>query len=184
MTNMEADVASTNVFSDDEKTSVDYQTKPWANFTWPQIGHVGLTEQQAIKKGYQIFVAIKPYSSIAKGFAMGYDKNDIDDGFVKLIVSRNRKILGAHVIGPNAAILVQQLVYLMKAGVECYMPDEEEGMKFVSSMACPEAGSIAPLYKSQVIHPSLNEVVGWSLGALRPINIDFKQKGHHHHHDN
>ena len=44
--------------------------------------------------------------------------------------------------------------------------------------ACPEAGSFMPIYKSMVIHPSLNEVAGWAIGNLQPVNIS----GHHHHH--
>jgi len=35
-----------------------------------------------------------------------------------------------------------------------------------------------PIYKSMVIHPSLNEVTGWAIGNLRPVNI----KGQSHHH--
>ena len=37
--------------------------------------------------------------------------------------------------------------------------------------SCPEAGSFMPIYKSMVIHPSLNEVIGLSLGNLILVNI-------------
>lgn len=178
--NYEADVVATNILNPDDKEVVDYTATPWAIFTWPQIGHVGLTQQEAIDAGHEIYVAIKHYSSVAAGFAYGYEKGDDDDGFVKLIVGKDRKILGASVIGPDASILVQPIVYLMKAGIECAMPKPDGNLEFVSSMACPEAGSVRPLYKSQVIHPSLNEVVGWAVGALRPVNI--QEHEHHHTH--
>nr|MDO8115384.1 dihydrolipoyl dehydrogenase [Candidatus Sigynarchaeota archaeon] len=176
--NMEADACITNIFNPAHKEPVDYSATPWAIFTWPQIGHVGLTEKEAIDAGHEIYVATKHYSSVAAGFAYGYQPNDDDDGFVKLIVAKNRKILGTHIIGPDASILVQPIVYLMKAGYECAMPRPDGKLEHVSSMACPEAGSVRPLYQSQVIHPSLNEVVGWAIGALRPVNI----KGHEHEH--
>jgi len=78
-----------------------------------KIGYVGMTQSEAMDKGYEIYVAIKNYSTIAKGFALGFEKGQDDDGFVKLIVDKSYKILGAHVIGPNAALLVQPFVYLM-----------------------------------------------------------------------
>jgi mycothione reductase len=177
--NYEADVVTTNILTPEEKQAVDYTATPWAIFTWPQIGHVGLTQQEATDAGYEIYTGIKRYSSVAAGFAYGYEAGDDDDGLVKLVVGKDRKILGASVIGPDASILVQPIVYLMKAGHECAMPNPEGKLELVSSMACPEAGSVRPLYQSQVIHPSLNEVVGWVVGALRPVNI----KGLEHHHE-
>ena len=98
---------------------VDYSAVPWAVFTYPQIGHVGMTEGEALAKGHEILVAVNHYSTIAKGYAMGFMPGDPDDGFVKVIVDKNGKILGAHVIGPEAALLVQPFVYLMNAGYVC-----------------------------------------------------------------
>lgn len=179
--NYEAEVCLRNMFSEDsERITVDYSSVPWAIYTSPQIGHVGMTEAEAIEKGHQIFVGIKRYSSVAKGFAMGFDVGDDNDGFVKLIVDRSRKILGAHVAGPHAAILVQSFVYLMNAGFTCNIVETPgERPTPVISGSCPDAGSIVPVYRSMVIHPSLNEVAGWAIGSLRPVNIEH---GHTHTH--
>ncbi len=171
--NYDAEICTHNMFShEDERAAVDYSTVPWAIFTYPEIGHVGMIEDEAIRKGYQIYVAIKRYSSVAKGFAMGYDEGDIEDGFVKLIVDRSRRILGAHVIGPNASLLVQPFVYLMNAGFTCNVSEETEDKPIPRiARACPEAGTFMPIYRSMVIHPSLNEVTGWAIGSLKPVNI-------------
>ncbi|MFX0100633.1 MAG: dihydrolipoyl dehydrogenase family protein [Candidatus Hodarchaeota archaeon] len=181
--NQEAEVCVNNIFARDKESRVtmDYSAVPWAIFTHPQIAHVGITQTQAIEGGHQIFVAKKYYSSVAKGFAMGYAKGDVDDGFVKLIVDRSRKILGAHIVGPHAAALIQSFVYLMNAGYQCVLPDEEGKPRIVESMACPDGGSIRPIYKAQVIHPSISEVAGWAIGALRPVNIQ-RSGGHKHNH--
>jgi mycothione reductase len=180
--NYESEICVNNIFGPDEgKQSVDYSTVPWAIFTYPQIGHVGMTQAEAIEKGYEIFVAIKNYSSVAKGFAMGYNKNDKDDGFVKLIVDKSYRILGAHVVGPHAAILVQPFVYLMNAGFTCILPEVSEKTDIPKlERACPEGGSFMPIYKSMVIHPSLNEVAGWAIGSLKPVNIKMESHSHHH----
>ncbi len=180
--NYESEICVNNIFGPEEnRRSVDYSSIPWAIFTYPQIGHVGLTEAEAIGKGYEIYVAKKYYSSVAKGFAMGYEEGDEDNGFFKMIVDKSYRILGAHVIGPNAAILVQPFVYIMNSGFTCTLP-EVSGESDITKLtrACPEAGSFMPIYHSMVIHPSLNEVTGWALGNLRPVNIKMDHHEHHH----
>ncbi|MHA1698324.1 MAG: dihydrolipoyl dehydrogenase family protein [Promethearchaeota archaeon] len=178
--NHEAEILVSNIFGHKEKA--DYSAVPWAIFTYPQIAHVGMTEKEAIEQGYEIYVAKKYYSSVAKGFAMGFNKDDVEDGFVKIIVDKSRKILGAHIIGPQASVLIHTFVYLMNAGYTCVLPEKETGkLKIVSSKTCPEGGSVMPLYKSMTIHPSLAEVVGWAIGNLRPVNIKMPP-GHEHHH--
>ncbi|TFG04753.1 MAG: dihydrolipoyl dehydrogenase, partial [Promethearchaeota archaeon] len=119
--NYEAEIASTNIFATDDthRITASYNAVPWAIYTYPQIGHVGMTEAEALEKGYKIYVGIHNYSSVAKGFAMGYTEGAPDDGFVKLIVDQSRAILGASIIGSYAAILIQQYVYLMNAGFLC-----------------------------------------------------------------
>ena len=180
--NYEAEICVNNIFGPEEqKKSVDYSSVPWAIFTYPQVGHVGMTQQEAIEKGHEIYVAMKNYSTVAKGFAMGFENDDEDNGFFKLIVDKSYKILGAHVVGPHAAILVQPFVYLMNSGFTCSLPETHGGVDIPKlEHACPEAGSFMPIYNSMVIHPSLNEVTGWAIGNLKPINIEMEHHEHHH----
>jgi mycothione reductase len=180
--NYESDLCANNIFGpESEKREVDYSVVPWAIFTSPQIGHVGMTQEEAISKGHEIFVAVKNYSTVAKGFAMGYNDDDIDDGFVKLIIDKSYKLLGAHVVGPHAALLVQPFVYLMNAGYTCDSPEfPARSGPHKLGRSCPEAGSFMPVYKSMVIHPSLNEVAGWAIGNMQPVNIIIKNHEHHH----
>jgi mycothione reductase len=186
--NYEADILSRNLFGG-EKVFADYSATPWAIFTYPQIGHVGLTQKEAIEKGYKIYVAVNHYSSVAKGFAMGIEANSKEDGFVKLIINEDYRILGAHVIGPEASVLVQPFVYLMNSGYTCQRKAVDSGKGPISmeqlkmKNACPDAGSFMPIYHSMVIHPSLNEVTGWAIGKLRPINIPMHDSHVHSHDD-
>jgi mycothione reductase len=137
--NYAADVAWFNAFG---KTKVRYDEHavPHAVFSYPEIGAVGMTEAEAKAKGRRYFVGINLYKNCAKGFAMGDE-----DSFVKVIVdAETLHILGASVIGPQASILVQPLVYLMNAGDQTYMP----------------------LARSQTIHPALSEAVVGAFGRL------------------
>jgi dihydrolipoamide dehydrogenase len=171
--NYDSDICAHNVFeSSHPKVPVDYSVVPWAVYTHPQVGHVGITERQALEAGREIYVALQHYSEVARGYALGYEAGDPDDGFVKLIVDRSLSILGAHVVGPQASTLVQPFVYLMNAGFAC-APPEKRGDPLIPKelRVCPEAGSIMPIYRSMIIHPSLNEVAAWAIRALQPVNI-------------
>ena len=180
--NTEAEICAQNVIGN-TKVRVDYSAVPWVIFTDPQIGHVGMTEAEAIASGHQIYVAHKNYSTVAKGFAMGYERGDADDGFFKLIVDKSYQILGAHVVGPQAETLIQPFVYLMNAGFTCVPPLEKGGTPIPKiRRACPEGGSFFPIYRSMVVHPSLNEVTGWAIGSLRPVNIPHEH-GYAHEHE-
>jgi mycothione reductase len=139
------------------RVPVDEHAVPHAIFTYPQIGSVGLTEADA-GKNRPIYVGIGRYADVAKGYAMAET-----DGFVKVIVdAETQKILGAHIIGPEASVLVQQIIYLMNAGDEDYMP----------------------LARAQTIHPALSEVVVSAFGNLRPTNFEPAPHQHHHTEDN
>jgi dihydrolipoamide dehydrogenase len=101
---------------------------------------------------------------------MGYAEGDEDDGFVKIIADGEKRLLGAHVVGPHAALLVQPFVYLMNAGGKCRegaasaakQPGAIEGLR----MMCPSLGTYEPIAESMVIHPSLNELTAWALDQL------------------
>jgi len=122
--------------------NVDYHAIPHAVFTYPEIGSVGLREQEAIEKygRDKVLIGLGRYEDTAKGAAM-----DIKNHFVKVIVEKGTmKILGAHIIGPYASILIQEIVNLM------YTPEQ----------------SAEPVIKGMHIHPALNEVVERAFRSL------------------
>lgn len=164
--NYEAEICADNIFNiKNAKRMVDYSRVPWAIYTYPQIAHIGLTEAEVRSKRIRYLVGKNHYSLVAKGFAMGYVKGDLDDGFVKLITDEKMKILGAHIVGPHAVILIQSLVYLMNTGSNCKI-DERKGLFRNVKTIHNEIGTIIPLGQSMVIHPSLSEVVGWIVSSM------------------
>ncbi|MEA4933204.1 MAG: NAD(P)/FAD-dependent oxidoreductase [Lawsonibacter sp.] len=161
--NYEAQILSQNLFSGGEKRDVRYDAVPWAIFTHPQVAHLGMTEKEVQKKRIPYRTAENHYSEVVGGIAMGYRTGGEDNGFVKVILGEDKKILGVHIVGPQAAILLQPFVYLMNAGYQCQKAkqlltaQELEDLRIL----CPNLGTYAPINNSMVIHPSLNELTAW-----------------------
>ncbi len=150
--NYEAEILIHNLLREGEpRRRADYRAIPWGIFTLPQIGHLGMTEEQVRARGIRYHVARYRYSYIAVGMAMGYENDDGDNGLVKLLLDEDRRILGVHIAGFQAATLVQPFVYLMNAG---------------DPLKDAEAGTILPLMRSMVIHPTLSELAAWSLETV------------------
>ncbi len=82
---------------------VDYSTVPSCVFTSPEVASVGITEQEAQKKGLAYKVGRFPFTASGKATAAG-DR----DGFVKLIFGEDDKLLGAHLIGANVTEMIAE----------------------------------------------------------------------------
>lgn len=81
------------------------QVLPVGIFTSPEIASFGLTEQQVIQSGVDHVCHTQKYDSTAYGWALNDDKH-----FVKLIACLDGRLLGAHIVGPQATTLLQPLV--------------------------------------------------------------------------
>jgi dihydrolipoamide dehydrogenase len=129
-----------------KRVKVDYHAVPHAVFTYPEIASVGLKETEAIEKygKSNLLIGIQRYEDTAKGLAMG-----VKDFFVKVIMeSTTTKILGAHIIGPYASVLIQEIINLM------YTPTQ----------------SAEPILEGMHIHPSLSEVVQRAVASGMPVD--------------
>jgi dihydrolipoamide dehydrogenase len=126
----------------DHKVPMDFSAAPHAVFTHPQVASVGLKEAEAKQQGHKILVGKAFYRNTAMGGAMGEP-----EGFVKVIVEQEtEKILGGHIIGAEASILIQEIVNAMVT----------------------ENRSFVPIVRAMYIHPALAEVVQNAFGNLRP----------------
>ncbi len=111
--NHEAKVVFHNVLSPDDLRSFDHRYVPSAVFSHPQIGQVGMTEDEAREwaeaNGTDVTVKVQNYGDVAYGWAL-----EDRDGFAKLIADKKTgRLLGAHFIGEQAATLVQQCIQMM-----------------------------------------------------------------------
>jgi dihydrolipoamide dehydrogenase len=115
--NYEAGIAWHNAVHG-HKAKVDYTAVPHAVFCEPQVAAVGLTQAQAKQQGFPILVGTALYRDTAMGAAMGYI-----NGFVKVILEQKTgRILGAHIIGPEASNLIQEIINAMNTGERTYSP--------------------------------------------------------------
>lgn len=111
--NREADAVKHNLLHPDRLRGVSHDHVPSAVFAEPQIGSVGMTEEQCRDSHPDYLVGQTSYSQVAYGWAM-----QEEDGFCKVLVDGNTNvILGAHVIGPQAATLVQIFVMAIEFGI-------------------------------------------------------------------
>ena len=89
---------------------LDYNNIPSCTYCVPEVASVGLTEQQAKDKGYEIKVGKFPFSASGKASAAG-DKT----GFVKVIFdAKYGEFLGAHMIGQNVTEMIAEVVATRK----------------------------------------------------------------------
>jgi mycothione reductase len=112
MANGEAKAIRHSLLHPDDPCPLDVRPAPHAVFGSPQVGAVGLTESEARKELDRVTVISHMYGGAAYGWAL-----EDTSGFCKLIGDpATRTLLGAHVIGYQASILVQLLVQAMHLG--------------------------------------------------------------------
>jgi len=121
-----------------------YENIPRCTFTNPEIGSIGLTEAQAKKQYDEILVGKFPFSANGKALGLG---NVF--GFVKTIADKkSNKILGMHIIGPQATELIAEGAIIIQSGMTM-----DEALKVVFA------------------HPTLSEAVAESIENLEKMSI-------------
>ncbi len=125
---------------------VNYETVPGIVYTWPEVASLGKTEEQLKEAGTDYRVGKFPFTANSRARV-----NGATEGFVKILAeSATDRILGAHIIGPDAGTLIHEIVVAMEFG-----------------------GSAEDLARSFHGHPTLNEAVKEAALAVagRPIHM-------------
>jgi len=136
--NVEASLAADNAIHG-SKIKMDYSAAPHAVYSHPQIASVGLTEEAA-RKAHKVLVGKAKYSDVAQGEAMMEE-----NGFAKAVVEADAgRILGFHIIGPYAPILIQEVINAMASG-----------------------GGIGQIQTGMHIHPAITELIPALLSSLK-----------------
>jgi mycothione reductase len=144
--NHEARVVQHNLLHPDRLRRSDHRFVPHAVFSDPQVAAVGLTEREARAQGLRYVTAVQDYGSTAYGWAM-----EDTDHFVKLLADPDTGLLlGAHLLGPQASVLIQPLIQAMSFGL-----------------------GVADMARGQYwIHPAMIEVVENALLSLGLTGTD------------
>ena len=130
--NFEGEYLFRSVFKDQQPKPIQYRPVPHAIFSNPQVAGVGKTEEQLKAEGIDYIAAVNPYIKSAMGMALLSDH-----GFCKLLICANtRKILGAHIVGPEASNMIHVIIAFMN-----------------------KDGTLDDLLGMIYIHPALPEIV-------------------------
>lgn len=125
---------------------VNYDLIPGVIYTWPEVASVGATEEDLKKTGVEYKVGKFPFLANSRARSVGNT-----DGMVKLIAcAKTDRILGAHIIGPDAGSLIGEVVAYMEFG-----------------------GAAEDIARTCHAHPTLNEAIKEAALAVdkRTINI-------------
>ena len=146
--NREAVIAYMNAFHD-AKIEMDYSAIPHAVFCQPEVASVGLREKEAVEKygRENILIGFEEIKSTGKGQGLNAK------GFAKIIINREtERIVGAHVVGKAASVLIQEVTTVM-------------------ALNAPFHSILHAIH----IHPSLSEVISWACGNLMSVD-DYHRK--------
>lgn len=171
--NYEADIISYNLFLREKESEVRtarYDLVPATTFTYPQVAHVGLTEEEAKEAGYNVLAGKHYYYQTAKGFAYGYEPQDDTNAYVKLVIDRDSyKILGVHAIGHEATLLIQPIVDLLTSGENKIMirhadiaSDMAKKFRAEDYVRYLDPHNISTIMESMAVHPTLAELISWA----------------------
>ncbi|CAI8966880.1 MULTISPECIES: glutathione-disulfide reductase [unclassified Pseudomonas] len=129
------------LFKPEQYRLVDYQMIPTAVFSLPNIGTVGLTEEQAREAGHEVQIFESRFRPMKLTLTECQERT-----LMKLVVdAKTDKVLGCHMVGPEAGEIVQGLAIALKAGATKRDFDETIGVhptaaeEFVT-MRTPVAG--------------------------------------------
>lgn len=171
--NYEAETLSHNLYLAENKPEdlrwARYDLVPAVTFTYPQVAHIGLSEAEATRQGYDVKVGKHMYSQTVKGYSLGFRNGDPLDCFAKAVVDKEtNEILGIHVIGPEAANLIQPYVNLMSAGNNMHAVTDEDICSAETALYRQSEMSryldphnINTVLESMTPHPALTELVTW-----------------------
>jgi glutathione reductase (NADPH) len=108
---------------------VDYRHIPTAVFSQPSIGTVGLTEEEAVAQGHKVTV----YESRFRPMKLTLTESN-ERTLMKLVVDAHTdRVLGAHMVGPDAGEIIQGLAIALKAGATKRLFDETIGVQPTSA---------------------------------------------------
>jgi dihydrolipoamide dehydrogenase len=127
-----------------EVRPLNYDHVPACTYTQPEIGSVGLTEQAARDRGYDVRVGTFPFGVLGRAKIAGET-----EGFVKIVAdAKYDEILGVHMIGPRATELVAEAVLMLR--LEC---------------------TVEELIRTIHAHPTMSEAVGEAAHAAHGAAI-------------
>jgi dihydrolipoamide dehydrogenase len=123
---------------------IDYDQVPGCTYCDPEIGSIGLTEKEAIERGYDVRIGVFPFGVLGRAKIANET-----EGFVKIVAEKKYdQLLGVHMIGPRATELVAEAGVALR--LEC---------------------TVEELIRTIHAHPTMSEAVGEAAHAVHGAAI-------------
>ena len=120
-------IAEGHAFSDREfggiKRFISYENVPCAVFSQPPVSIVGISKNEALKKGIKVKEYVSEFNPLKNTIS-----GKIEKTLLKLIVDKNNKVIGAHMLGEHAPEIIQGIAIAIKAGANKNHFDETIGI--------------------------------------------------------
>jgi dihydrolipoamide dehydrogenase len=95
-----------------QKPHINYDAIPGVIYTWPEVANIGKTEEELKAAGVAYKVGKFPFTANGRARAMASV-----DGFVKILADKETdRVLGAHILGPDAGTLIAEIAVAMEFG--------------------------------------------------------------------
>ncbi len=159
-----------------------YDNYPVVTYCWPELAHVGWLEHELQERSWTYTVAERRYHENAKGMALGYSADDVDDGWIRLYIADGQDgcwqagtLLGVHIMGAEASVLLQPFLLAMTQFLpNRYRAEEEEiplsplAQKHVEASIeeAPPKTAVSAILNTVTPHPALPEITFWAMSEL------------------
>ena len=148
--------------AEDYDEPIDYGPMPHAVFTLPEIAGVGATEEELKKSGAPYIAASVSFMSTTKGRAVKEEH-----GLCKFLISPDHKILGCHIVGYQASVLLHAVIPIMKWRNDIHSLADiiyihPSGLRVFKSWCTPEGINWIPIQTIKKPMTRLSAVNPWS----------------------
>jgi len=145
------------------KTKADHRVVPWTTFTDPEVARVGLTEEQARERHEGVKVFRQHFEGVDRALTDGEP-----DGLVKIVTGRRGRILGGHIIGPDAGNLIHEIVLAMQKNIP--IGTLSQTIHVYPTLAQANQRAADNYYREKLAHANAQKAFSAFFGARRLLD--------------
>ena len=144
------------------KSKTDFSAVPWTTFTDPEVARVGLTEKEAREKHGRVEAYTHELPDLDRAIVDGEG-----NGFVKIVTGERGRILGGHVVAPDAGDVVAEIVLAMRKGLP--ITDLSRTVHVYPTISEGVKGAADNYYRNKLFGDRARKALGVYFALLRLI---------------
>ncbi len=99
-------IAAMSHIATGQVTPIDYDAIPRVTYTHPEVAEVGITEDEAVRRGLEVESSKHFFNGVARAMIIGQNQ-----GHVKVVSVKDGPVVGASIVGPQAGELIHELMF-------------------------------------------------------------------------